>query len=404
MPRRRHRKSRNGCIECKRRHIKCDETRPKCSQCTVSERSCEYAEPFRRVIVGQSPVSNTTPRSSSPCISPPGDLPIPSTGTSSPYLLDTPPANVLHFELLHHYFTETWPSLDKDLHAQAQIVFSSEVATISLRTPYLLNEILAFSALHKSIIFSETADVQQSAFYRHHAAQLQTHALTIFNSSRDDITVTEDNCVPLFLFSGCLGMHMLCDTLVCRPHNSPDDFENFLDRFVNSLRLHTGIRSITGESWSMLRQSALRPVLLHAEAKFDSKTNGRTCLDTECRALIKRIESARLGPSITASYVQAVEALWRAITANDHGTSNPSVVGGTAWPVLVGMDYIDLLRRRRPEALVILAHYAVLIHDCRELWVFGDGGRFLIDSISRYLGVEWEEWLAWPLAVLRNSF
>ncbi|KAH6972030.1 hypothetical protein BKA56DRAFT_593564, partial [Ilyonectria sp. MPI-CAGE-AT-0026] len=39
-PRRSHRKSRNGCRVCKSRHMKCDETRPACINCSVTGRHC----------------------------------------------------------------------------------------------------------------------------------------------------------------------------------------------------------------------------------------------------------------------------------------------------------------------------------------------------------------------------
>ncbi|KAL4936349.1 hypothetical protein BDV06DRAFT_216752 [Aspergillus oleicola] len=42
-PRRRHRKSRNGCAECKRRRIKCDEMKPSCSRCILTMQKCIYA-------------------------------------------------------------------------------------------------------------------------------------------------------------------------------------------------------------------------------------------------------------------------------------------------------------------------------------------------------------------------
>ncbi|KAK0389829.1 hypothetical protein NLU13_3402 [Sarocladium strictum] len=40
--RRPHRKSRDGCAECKRRHIRCDKGRPACTNCTIAERACAY--------------------------------------------------------------------------------------------------------------------------------------------------------------------------------------------------------------------------------------------------------------------------------------------------------------------------------------------------------------------------
>lgn len=38
-------KSRSGCLTCKKRRIKCDEARPSCSRCSVSNRTCEYQTP-----------------------------------------------------------------------------------------------------------------------------------------------------------------------------------------------------------------------------------------------------------------------------------------------------------------------------------------------------------------------
>lgn len=38
-------KSRSGCLTCKKRRIKCDEARPACTRCTVSNRTCEYQTP-----------------------------------------------------------------------------------------------------------------------------------------------------------------------------------------------------------------------------------------------------------------------------------------------------------------------------------------------------------------------
>ncbi|PYH81811.1 hypothetical protein BO82DRAFT_74916 [Aspergillus uvarum CBS 121591] len=41
-PRKAHTKSRTGCVECRRRHIKCDESRPQCKRCRNSARECAF--------------------------------------------------------------------------------------------------------------------------------------------------------------------------------------------------------------------------------------------------------------------------------------------------------------------------------------------------------------------------
>ncbi|RYP72529.1 hypothetical protein DL771_004169 [Monosporascus sp. 5C6A] len=42
--RRYHKRSRNGCIDCKRKHIRCDEKKPLCTNCLVKGDTCGYAE------------------------------------------------------------------------------------------------------------------------------------------------------------------------------------------------------------------------------------------------------------------------------------------------------------------------------------------------------------------------
>ncbi|KAG7135997.1 Sterol uptake control protein 2 like [Verticillium longisporum] len=42
MIRQSHKKSRTGCVSCKRRKINCDEGKPHCRNCRIHSTSCEY--------------------------------------------------------------------------------------------------------------------------------------------------------------------------------------------------------------------------------------------------------------------------------------------------------------------------------------------------------------------------
>ena len=59
-------------------------------------------------------------------------------------------------------------------------------------------------------------------------------------------------------------------------------------------------------------------------------------------------------------------------------------------------EYLKLLTEQRPEALVLLAYYAVVLHHRRRSWVIGDAGRLLITSLSFNLGRHWQPLLEWP--------
>ncbi|KAL2850186.1 hypothetical protein BJY01DRAFT_135967 [Aspergillus pseudoustus] len=391
MGRRPHKKSRLGCVECKRRHIKCDERRPICGNCVSSERLCGYAElTFLAMQSGNTRASKK--RARSPASSSLPDTPPELTALAQP----DPPVNILHAELFHHLSTQTLPSLSET--GSGLSLPLAEVINYGLAAPYLLNELLALAALHLGILRTP-----QKVFYRHHSAQLQNHALRIFHET--EIDASESPSVPAFCFASFLGVHLLCDTLVFRD-DANENFLDFLDRFIHYLRIHRGARTMIAGNWGSLKQTSLEPVLSSSEASLRKKDDGHRHADADaCDSLLARIRAAKLGSATTGTYEAAIESLQLSLipSAAEGATAIEKMHGALAWPVILSVEYTDMLVQRRPEALVILAHYAISLHACREMWVFGDGGEFLIRSIDRYLGGEWAEWMEWPTRALGVS-
>ncbi|KAF3395809.1 hypothetical protein F1880_007088 [Penicillium rolfsii] len=380
MPRRTHKKSRNGCVECKRRHVKCDERRPVCSNCVTSERKCQFLGPAPPVSVssaGASPSTGHDFASASPATSSPAEH-----TPSAPCDSTDSPVNMLHVELLHNLLVETTNWINaREL---ASDMSFPDMLKIGLEAPYLLNLLLATSALNLSIMKPERRD-----FYRHHATQLLTHALNNFNSLSPH--VNQERCIPMFLFAAVMGLYLLCDTLVFRE----GAFENFLSRFVQYLRLHLGIRTITAEGrWEYLRETKLKPVLTFSEWLPDMNSD----LGPVCGALYERIQSSEKDEARLKAYRMTVQALHVVMVALDSGKGELDAL--VAWPVIISPQYVDLVASHQGEALVILAYYGALIHPSRDHWVFQDGGRFLIESVTQFLGPAWHEWLEWPRKAL----
>ncbi|KAL2832764.1 hypothetical protein BJY01DRAFT_99498 [Aspergillus pseudoustus] len=386
MARRTHRKSRNGCLECKRRHVKCDERQPVCSNCTTSERVCEYSSRFVSV-PPRSPLPRSLVQSAPP--TPASD----SAGAASPGTSNDPapvpfsdqPVNMLHVELFHNLYTQVHLTFDPT----GSLTWLPEIIRHSITTPYFVNAMLAFSALHMS-----TTRPDRREFYRYHAAQLQTHALVIFKELTPQ--VNQETCVPLFLFAAILGIHMLCDTLIYRE----GDFSDFITRFVHFFRVYYGVRAIIGEAWHIIQDTPLAPSFNLGQDLY--KWDGN--LNPGCAKLHDAIARANLGEDLTATYRRAVQSLQACFNVAE-GTHewHASINGVTTWPILLSIEFGDLLEQGRPEALVILAHYALLLHRFRDSWLFGDSGRFVIEEVTRHLGQEWEEWLQWPNEVLRSQ-
>jgi hypothetical protein len=66
------------------------------------------------------------------------------------------------------------------------------------------------------------------------------------------------------------------------------------------------------------------------------------------------------------------------------------------WTMLASVQFTGLLKERRPEALVLLAYYAWLLHCGRDQWQVGDVGVYVLGLVEGYLGEEWAECLERP--------
>ena len=213
----------------------------------------------------------------------------------------------------------------------------------------------------------------------------------MFNASH--LEVDAENCIPIVLFSSLLAMHSLCD-VVSGPN---DDFSNFLNSFIHCLDLHRGIRAIASHSWRILRQSELQHVVEAGEAL--NRTDN--LVGKECDELRALLGSADIGHASMTACETAIDHLQRTFDMErlSDGRDNTFAI----WPVLVPTEYMDLVIKRSPEALVVLAHFAVVLHSHRREWFIREGGGYLISSISRHLGSYWDNWMAWPNSVLGSS-
>jgi len=290
--------------------------------------------------------------------------------------------NMLHLELLHHMSSVTWKDLAPG-GTHSKVTFDAGIK-IALDAPFLMYELLAVSALHLS-----TLRLAQQEFYRSEASNLQKKALAMFNNLNDGWI--SENTIPTFLFSAFVGIHVIFDTLLFRP----SDFCGFIDNFVEHLRLHRGVYTVLGGPWNVLLESEITPML-----RTRDLTQCQISGHNECGPLKALIQSRNLSQAAIEICVQEVERLqW----VFDSSRKDEESIDGDmeadltfAWPSTVSFEFTELLLQKLPEALAILAHYAVILHWKRNLWIVKDGGIFLIEAIMRHLGSYWEPWLDFP--------
>ncbi|KAK5074089.1 hypothetical protein LTR64_006768 [Lithohypha guttulata] len=247
-----------------------------------------------------------------------------------------------------------------------------------------MKQILSTSALHLSITRSE-----QRNFYHQHATQLQSEAAAGYNSILEKLD--ESNIVAAFLMSSLLGLHVFCDTFLFRDA----DFSHTLDALLGCMSLLRGVRVVIGNWWTYLLSSELDVILMDATSKHQRGIDN-TFRNEDLERLVS---GADISDASRKIYRETIDELGH-LFAMEAGLPEPEVGQSAnmifAWLVVAPQEYAELLSARRPEALIILSYYAVVLHHRRSFWAVGDAGKYLIDAIGTHLGRHWDAWLAWP--------
>ncbi|KAH6887033.1 hypothetical protein B0T10DRAFT_539210 [Thelonectria olida] len=367
-----HRKSRNGCAVCKRRHIKCDERRPKCGNCNISDRPCHYVAPKKAKAGANKYEKELT--TSAWLQTAANSTETPSPASPDLHLVESDDLFTFeHLNLLNHFqvnMVELMMVTDQ-LKPVANIYITS-----AFKTPYLMNQLLALSALHIRTITPGLSD-----WYTQTATHLQHRALRGFNNALHD--TSDSNATSQFLFSSLLALHYLAETVVDVPDQ---DFPSILRHILEYLRLQRGARIMGDRAWPTFSTSMLQESLVAAintEPEVEHKP------PDSCSLISAMLQTSELNRESLIACEDAREALGFA----RRRLRDMGVHALIAWPNLIPPRFLTLLEKQIPEALVILAHFAVLLHDYRAFWCFGRMGEKLVNGIETLLVTYWTTWL-----------
>ena len=70
---------------------------------------------------------------------------------------------------------------------------------------------------------------------------------------------------------------------------------------------------------------------------------------------------------------------------------------GLSWVVRIPELFISMVSRREPVALVVLAHFCLLLNRLEGIWWIPGLSRRLLQDIHQTLGKKWESQISWPL-------
>lgn len=314
-----------------------------------------------------------------------------TSGTrASSSLAFTPNLNLDHLELFHHWIAETCVTLADKIDRVE--LYKTVVVREALKFPFLMHQLLGIAALH--IASSASPDV--AASYYHRATELQAAAMSGFKLY--ETRIDEDSAFALLIFSSLVGLHVLAD----HSRTYDMDHDGFLHHFLHTVRLMQGVRILVVHDWweKIRNRPEVGPFL--DVVKIDPPYNNIPQPVKQLQKLVQ--EPTMLDEGAIAAYSTAIEHIeWMYAISGVPYKSYNTVRMIMAWPIRSTSEYLSLVDQRQPEALIILAYYAVAMHFYRESWVVRDTGARLLNAIDSNLGSHWSSWLEWPKAMVASS-
>ena len=317
-----------------------------------------------------------------------------STSSNVPEHADIPNeyhVNMTHIQLMHNFRSMAF--------LQMQTIGKGDIPPSlfykhALNTPYIMQACLASSAMH---LATQAQDPESRAYYREYTAGLQHEALALFNKAHPVLEVTAENCEIMFLWSALVGVHVLGEAILFER----DSLKAFVDRFTTGLRLYRGILTIIDQCKELLFETETGSYLKQSGAQLRATTSRD---GPECERLKDMLEGTTTDRSAQQQCLAATLELQRIFNAQRAiGEDHAIVPLIFAWPFFISQDFVRLLQDLHPQALAVFAHYAVLLHRARELWLIGDGGEFLIRAIADCVSSDLQQYLQLPLSYLQDS-
>lgn len=272
------------------------------------------------------------------------------------------------------------------------------VLRTGLDAPYLLHQLLAFSARHLASLHP-----RKSADYLHLASSLQMRAVSLFNATALARTgaaaaVDGSNCVAVLAFSSVLGHHLLADVLA-PPQRDPETLDGFLARYVQAMDMNRGVVVVSTASWPLLMTTEVGPTIAASAAFARREPKGQ-----HCRGLQELVDGAAgLSGAEREACRRAVRHLQVGFDAVEEAQEDQEGEEDSyrhqmifVWTMMAPPELAALLTAKRPEVLVLLGYYALLLYHGRRMWQVGDAGRYILGLIMDSLGPEWHPWLKYP--------
>jgi hypothetical protein len=253
--------------------------------------------------------------------------------------------------------------------------------------PFLLHNILSLSAIR---LFSE----QSTRLELLDRACVHQHlALTLVHPQLVNLSLT--NIQAVLKFSSIASVIALAQPLYQNPYQSSTEKVDVIDGIIGSFHMTRGIKAILERQWQLSGISFPQEnFVLDHEDPWELSLMSTNRQYRISRDLIRQHCQSKNETLVCLDACQKLFSFITILEREPHLHLDARLV--QVWPIEVQKEYIDMLRARRPNALLILGYYTALMQLRSDTaWPFFTWPVVLLRRVDELLGKDWATHLQW---------
>jgi hypothetical protein len=285
---------------------------------------------------------------------------------------------------MHHYSVTTSLTLASLNRLDIRKVWQTEVPKEAQSSPFLMHGILAISALHIS-----QGEANTSSHYHKLARDHKALALSLFHSTVVDVHPSNGKAIWAF----ALILLFLEFGLALEPNTLQGH---------GMMETHIGLLTLLRASHLLLRP--VMPWLAHGTFSPEIKLNilqiiSPDQLEEDVTRVIETLgiynNTLVIAPDEKNIFEQAIQELGTWLQLVPSRPADWSYL--IRFPLVVQSEYVNLLQRKHPMALVIFAHWCPPVYHAPYKWFITNWSKRVVAEIWNSTPLIWRPALLWPM-------
>lgn len=315
-------------------------------------------------------------------------------------------------EILHHFTTVTAHTLGDQ--AYHQRLWQTVVPKLAFAHDFLMHGILAISAMH----MANMRPAEQSSLSVI-AANHQDIGLQEFRSELG--SMSSQNCDALFAFSILVIFYIPAssESMISEDKTTSSFLNgNLFIAILDWIRLLRGIQGVADRGRQWLENGPMAPLMVHSSWRREVEpADERSKTEDQYLASLDQLwvgtakyteqerEEAKLYDRALLDLRQAFARMSIARSTSDQcgwctdttiGDHIPRLIACFIWYLNMPNEFFALIEQKRPIALILLAHHAIVFKRMDALWWLEAAPVKVVNSISAILPTKYYAWIDWP--------